>query len=615
MATIVYLDADDEITSAATRIRVANEKRIALVVPYGSRLATSRINFRLLAREAQARGHRLSVVAGDAATRALAASAGLPVFGSVGEYEDSETTRPGREPEGVAPARLADEHAAPDPEETQVVALPVATRSGPNGGPVRTVAPAGAGAGPGVGAATVAVAATGSRTLGGRGTRLAWPYGQTAAIATAALIGLALLALAVGAFLLLPSATATVAVERERIGPLPMEIRADPEATEPNVETGVIPAQRLTFDVAVSGLFPTTGVRVEATRARGEVRFLSKNPVDVNNVGVGAIVSTPNGIQFRTTARLVIPKATIVGLTVIPGEASVAVEAVEAGPGGNVAAQAITVVPANEDPTFTEVRNPEPTGGGSQLEFPRVEQTDIDAALTQLDGRLDAEFATILADPARVPPGLTMFGASRQLVEPLPTTDPATLLGQEIAEFPLGLATTGTVMAVDPGPVESLATSRIEASVTAGYRLVDGSIRVTPGEPVVTGEMVSFPVSATAAQIRVVDPDALRDAIKGKSIADARAILGSYGEVQLTVWPEWVSAIPTLDGRLDIRVEMPAGVEGPSGSPRPSGASGSPIRTAAPSSSASGSPSLPAASPAGPTGSVDPGLGGESPPP
>ena len=48
--------------------------------PFGSRVATSRINFRLLAREAQANGRRLDIVAPDASARALAASAGLPVF-------------------------------------------------------------------------------------------------------------------------------------------------------------------------------------------------------------------------------------------------------------------------------------------------------------------------------------------------------------------------------------------------------------------------------------------------------------------------------------------------------------------------------------------------------
>ena len=52
-STIVYLDVDDEITSAAARVRSSGGGRVAVVLPYGSRVATSRINFRLLARDAQ----------------------------------------------------------------------------------------------------------------------------------------------------------------------------------------------------------------------------------------------------------------------------------------------------------------------------------------------------------------------------------------------------------------------------------------------------------------------------------------------------------------------------------------------------------------------------------
>ena len=103
MATgIIYLDIDDEITSAAARIRALEATQVALVLPYGSRVATSRMNFRLLAREAdRSTNARLSIVAGDAATRALAASAGLPVFASVAEYEaalgtDGASRRPRR---------------------------------------------------------------------------------------------------------------------------------------------------------------------------------------------------------------------------------------------------------------------------------------------------------------------------------------------------------------------------------------------------------------------------------------------------------------------------------------------------------------------------------------
>src|SRR3712207_8880408 len=58
---------------------------------------------------------------------------------------------------------------------------------------------------------------------------------------------------------------------------------------------------------------------------------------------------------------------------------------------------------------------------------------------------------------------------------------------------------------------------------------------------------------STASQIRLVDTPALREEIKGKPVEEARAILDQYGDVDLSVWPDWVSAIPTLDGRLEDR--------------------------------------------------------------
>ena len=116
---IIYLEVDDEITSAAARIRGSDSARIAVVLPYGSRVATSRINFRLLARDALTHDKRLSIVTGDPATRALAASAGLPVFASVAEYEsamagaDDEGPRPATTVPVVAATAAA---AAPDVE-------------------------------------------------------------------------------------------------------------------------------------------------------------------------------------------------------------------------------------------------------------------------------------------------------------------------------------------------------------------------------------------------------------------------------------------------------------------------------------------------------------------
>src|SRR5580765_8016930 len=106
-AGTVYPDVDDEITSAASRIRSSESTKVALVVPYGSRIATSRMNFRLLSREAVISNRRLSIVSGDAAVRSLAASAGLPVFGTVPEYE-AALARPAGDAGGGEPASTGD---------------------------------------------------------------------------------------------------------------------------------------------------------------------------------------------------------------------------------------------------------------------------------------------------------------------------------------------------------------------------------------------------------------------------------------------------------------------------------------------------------------------------
>jgi hypothetical protein len=390
---------------------------------------------------------------------------------------------------------------------------------------------------------------------------------------------------------------------------VPLEVRADPTADEPNSATATVPAERLTFDVTASDTFPVTGVRVEATKASGRVTFRSKDPISENRIAAGALVATPNGIRFRTTGTAVIPKATIVGLTIVPGEATVGIEAVDAGPRGNVEANSITVIPGGEDPTFTEVRNPQPTSGGTRREFPRVDQADVDAALAALDERLDGEFAAILADPNRTPQGLTLFQETAELEEALPTTDPATLVGQEVTEFTLGLATTGSVIAVDEAPIEAIARTRIAAAVEPGYELVEASVEIVPGAPVVAGGTITFPVTARAEQLRLLDVEALRAQVKGKTIPQARAILEPYGEVDIRAWPDWVTAIPTIDSRVTLTVEAPDdGGSGASPGPRRS-PSPRPTATRAPASAE------PQGSSGAPSGSSDPGAEGEEPPP
>jgi hypothetical protein len=573
---VLYLDVDDEITSAAARIRRAEGGRVVLVLPYGSKVATSRINFRLLARDALTHEKRLSIVAPDGATRALAASAGLPVFASVAEYESSleelgkgggsggfavaaaatvpasaaaqatDDEPPGDAAEGVEPEPAA----ASDPTVVMAIPAAAAPAAGLGAQPVLPAAPSRT-AQPATRPAISLPAFGGGRSIP-----------RTPVLIGAGIIALALLVGAVGAYVLLPSASVVVTPREQSVGPQTFSVVADITASEPDPEAGVVPADLISVDVSVEDTFESTGVRVERTRASGRVTFQSLDTSRTNTIPRGSIVSTEGGVQFRTLQAVRLPRAQVVPpLSINPSSASVDVEAVRNGTTGNVPANAITVVPPAEDPSITQVRNQSPTEGGSRTEFPQVAQEDVDKALEALREQLDGSFRDQLSDPSVAPPGTTIFDETAVLGEATPTANLEELVGQELEEFELGLTSTGTVVAVDPSPVESIAQSRLESFVAPGFQLVDGSVRIDPGAPVIEGQTVQFPVTVEASQVQIPDAAELKRLILGKTEDEARSLLAPFGQVDLDLWPDWVTSVPTLDARVDVEVRPPLPVD------------------------------------------------------
>jgi len=586
---IIYLETDDEITSAAARIRATDQTTIAVVLPYGSRVATSRINFRLLSRDALTHDKRMSIVSPDPATRALAASAGLPVFGSVAEFESSlvgTEDEPAAGDPGLGAAvvampavaatptgRVADVPPPPtaSPGSDRTLGL-VAPAASPAGDTIRTpVAQPGptvdrrpveprAGSGGASGTAGIVTA----RPAGRGGIRTPWLVGG-------AILALAVLVAGVGAYLLLPSATIVVKPRPEAVGPIPITVVADPAATAPSTTPPVVPATLVSIPVAVDDTFTATGKRVELTKAVGSVRFENLDPTSPNRIASGSIVSTASGVRFRTNVTVTVPKAELVGLTIFPAKASVKVTAVDGGPDGNVDAGAIVVVPRGESSLFLKVGNPEATSGGTSQEFTRVTQADVDGALAALDLSLQESFREAMDDPALTAGGETVFPETGTLGPSTPTVPPDTLVGQEVTTFPLGLSASGTVITADSAPVTAIAEERLQASVKPGYELVPGSVDIKVDDGVVVGQTVSFPVTATAEQVAVLDPAELTKSVLGKPVDEARAILGQYGEAEITVSPDWLGSIPSFESRVHLTIDKPVEIEtpAPSGTPTP----------------------------------------------
>lgn len=594
---IFYLDIDDEITSAAARIRGTEDLVVVLVLPSGSRIATSRINFRLLAREAQQRSRRLSIVAPDASARALAATAGLPVYASTIEYESSLEERAGESEELVGPPTVTVSGVAvgpPAPAPDAVPQVAQARRLTPDELAAREAALAG-GVGGDPSASSVRSPQSvrdgdhGARRAGmperhatpgrlGPSTGLAAERGpleparprrrhRTALIVGVLLIAFVGVAGSAAAYLLLPTASIVLTIRSAPLAPVEFVATADPAVTATDPAAALVPAARLEIPLAARGTFAATGKRVEEAPAVGNVRWTNCDPTRAYSLPRGTLVRTAAGIAFATDETVFLPVAILNPPRITCQDRVVGVTAAKTGTAGNVPAGTITVIPGQYNSVVISVGNPASTSGGIKKEFPKVTQKDVTAALAALGKQLDAKLAAGAAAPAALPAGSTAFPATATRDATIPTLDTTTLVDQEVAQFDLGATATGTVVTVDQEPILALGAARLTAAVPAGSDMVAGSAQVTVGSGSVDGQRVHFGVTARGESVPRVDESALRTQLRGRSPADARAILAAYGDATVTLWPGWATLIPTLDARVDLHVE---GLAGTSPSPVPS---------------------------------------------
>ncbi|HEX7471954.1 MAG TPA: baseplate J/gp47 family protein [Candidatus Limnocylindrales bacterium] len=605
--SFIFLDVDDEITSAANRIRHVTEMRVALVLPAGSRLATSRINFRLLAREAQAHAHDLYIVAPEAAARALAASAGMAVYATVRELEDAMEGAGAAEPGGTALASPGVVAVLPDPgpvPRRRDMARPAGERSVP---PYE--APAGSGAGDrggsderrgslaGRSAAADLPVVPGVR--GRAGHRRAW-LGVLAVIVVVAFIG------GFAGAQYLPAATIVVTPRVETIGPQTFSVTADPTVGAPDLAAGIVPATQPTIPLDASGTYPATGTKVTETKATGVVRYTSYDTGANTDIPSGSLVSTTDGIEFVTQRDLHLGFAPIGGSV----SADIPVTARKPGVIGNVAAGTITVIEAYPKQVLgiLKVTNKAVTTGGTHVVILIVSQKDLDKALADLNSQLDNEFDQVMTEPGQILPDVTVFPETKARTPAVLSPDPKTLLGDQAKSFSLAASATGQVTAVDEAAVSALATDRLRASVAAGHDLVKDSLVVTVGPGKAQGADIVFSVKATAQQVRRVVAADLREAIRGRPLVEARTTLEAYGTTTIDLWPGFVSTIPNYDFRIDLTVRDEVPVESAGPGPGSSGASASP----SPSASASSGPSAGGSSKPAASGSAKPSPAGSA---
>ncbi len=568
--TVCYLEVDDEITGAISKLRAVKDGEAIIVVPPGSRIATSRINFKLLTRDGNERRLNLVAVSDDPSVRALAISAGLPAYDSIPAAEEALVTfreqdrrlaaRLGRQPSDGPTAGPAPEQGSDALDRTQVLPVPQTPDVNVRGDterPRTAVAAQAPGAarrgtradGRGAAAVQPATPSADRAVRGRRRVGMAPVVGATALFLLLASVGY-------GAYLLLPTATITLNPLATQLAPAPFIVVADPNVAVSDVAAGVVPAQLLQIPVSVNGIFPATGIEARETRATGIVRFRSENTLNEVAVLEGTVVSTSDGVDFETITPAIVPRADFATST--PGAIDVPVRATRLGPRGNVAADAIAEVPQGLRGQLVSVRNPDPTDGGQRVEESVVTQADFDAAVTALDEQLDVAMADRMALPETTPRGLTLYPSTAQTGAPQAVPTAIETVGTIQTTFTVTYESVATVLAVDETLVGDLAALRVRGMLAADQQIVGDEVTTTHSATSEIGATIPYEVAATASVFSEPDIPALTAAVRGKSIPEARQILAPYGMVEISIWPEFVDRLPDQTARISLVVVTPS---------------------------------------------------------
>ncbi|HLI28202.1 MAG TPA: hypothetical protein VKZ60_14100 [Chloroflexota bacterium] len=324
-----------------------------------------------------------------------------------------------------------------------------------------------------------------------------------------------------------------------------LDLSIDPRVVQPDVAGHRLPAIPLEHRFEVETSVPTTGRgRRPSGYARGTVIMVNGRD-DLVRVPQGLVLVATNGAQFATLQEVRLPPQALRGQRV-------PIQALEPGPGSNVAAMAITRT-LDPAPPGLALFNDQPTEGGSEEEYPEVAAADFDtlraALLEQAAAAGREQLAALAGDDLTIVPDSLR-------VEPL-TEAFAPGLRVEATEVQGRLTARATALAYSNAAFNQLAGAVWEATLPAGYRRLDPAPTFTPPE------FLGFQDGAARFRVGVqgrvapeLDEATLRAALRGRSLAEARALLdhweGLDEPAMVEMWPTWAPYAL----RLRIRVTL-----------------------------------------------------------
>ncbi len=544
---VLYLEVDEDITSAIDKLGKAGGQQISVVVPKRSSLLQSLINLKLLKKAADEGGQKLMLITADKTAANLAGQIGLSVAEKVGGQPVSKTAAM---PEPEAPAEIieGEDDTLPPAAAKEMEATPPVAKTEPKDQPAddgnlmtkRAITPDEPPAGDEPKAKARRIPDFNSMQK-----RLLW-----AGLAVVVAIGLWV------ANYLLASAKVTLVAKGAKT-PVAFDFTIDPAAKTSDPAQAVIAGTPIQLSKDVTAAFTATGQKDKGTKATGTIK-VTNNCYNPGTLAAGTTF-TASGKSFTSDAATAIPDASVHNGNCSATAANVSVTATQNGGDSNLAKDTVFTIAGvpSSGSTYMTAQAANQFGGGTTKIATVVTQADVDKAKADAlakdkdQSQKDLELKTAAGQQAISESFAQDVGAV--------TSNPA--VDGEATQATLTIKVTYSEFTVAKADYKQLIGVNEQKSLGDQNQIYDdgaASAKLTAGAKDPSGKQ-GFHFSTDAFSGPKLDLAAIAKQLQGKRYGDAAdmaAKLPGVDRAEISLWPSWNSRLPHLAKHIKITIKV-----------------------------------------------------------
>lgn len=513
----IYLENDDEITSVVDKLKSTESVSLDLVIPKEAILLQSVVNLKLLKRQAETLGKEITIVTQDKVGKKLAEQVGIPVVAKEGDVPP-EVTVSEEEPalelsEEDLEIKEQEPEEAPKPEPKPEASKPLTKDT-----KAKDVLPK-------------------------------FPWKKFGIIGGA--IGLILL---IVAYIYVPLATATVkmAAEKKKV-----DISFTIDKDNSGVDTGnqTIPGRLIDETKEKSQKFPATGKKKTGTKATGTVTVSNKYSTTPQTIVAGSRVVSSSNLVFKTVSNVTMPGYTKPAADIIPGTASVGIEANDFGDNYNIGPSHFTIPAA--DPNIYADSSSAFTGGSSK-DITFVTQTDINKAKEEVGKALEEDLKKTISE--KLDEDEKLLDESVKITQV--SANPSVGVNGEASEFEMRVRSNGKAMVFKEDDLKKLAESVLADQIGDTKEIVEKE-SLTSSTEFVSADYDKGEMKARLAGEAFIASKLKQDKIKAELSGDAEAKAREYlkgldgvEDVEFKFFPSFYHRVPRIKNHIYIKTTV-----------------------------------------------------------